>query len=211
MPRRTTATAELSSTAYHPETSRIDRYVESQTVGPSVRTVTVACKLLTGIQLQLQRVQPRIVSGRDGDEMVNFNIKSGKVYHVWGPELPRGGLPEDFVPPIIVGGYALTPNIPADFWNKWVEQNKGAEYFMPPEGAEHGFVYAYPTTASARDAAKEQTKLRTGLEPLSNDKDKDGRLTDPRLPKPLGAGMSGLAREPYPSAEGEAASINQPA
>jgi hypothetical protein len=212
MPRRTaTAIAEPSPTAYRPEMSRVDRYAESQKVGPSVRMVTVACKLVTGLQLQLQRKQPRIVAGRDGDEMVNFNVKSGKIYHVWGPELPRGGLPEGFTPPMIVGGYALTPNIPGEFWNNWVEQNKMAEYFTPPDGAEHGFIYAYPTTASARDAAKEQTKLLTGLEPLSNDKDKDGRLTDPRLPKPLGAGMTPVAREPYPSAEGEAASINQPA
>lgn len=208
---RRTAEAKASPTAYHPETSRIDRYAESQKVGPDVRTVTVACKLLTGIQLQLQRKQPRIVAGRDGDEMVDYNVKTGKIFHIWGPELPRGGLPEGFTPPMIVGGYALTPNIPASFWNDWVEQNKRAEYFTPPDGAEHGFIYAYPTTASARDAAKEQKSLRTGLEPLSTDKDKDGKLTDPRLPRPLNSNMQPLAREPYPAGEGESASISQSA
>jgi len=143
--------------------------------------------------------------------MVTFNTKGGKVYHLFGPELPRGGLPEGFTPPIIVGGYALTPGIPADFWNTWIEQNKLADYFRPPDGAEHGMVFAYATTESARDAAKEQKGLKSGLEPLSTAVDKDGKFTDPRAPRPLLNNMSKLAREMPPGGEGEAAAINLPA
>ena len=217
MPRRraadTAAEQEASSdTAYKPETSRLDRYVESQTVGPSVRTVTVACKIPTGLRMQLETPTKRIISGRDGDELVTFNIPGGKVYHVHGPEMPRGiTLPEGVVPPLIVGGYALTPGIPADFWNRWVEQKKLADFFVPPDGAEHGMIFAYATVESARDAAKEQKGLKSGLEPISMDRDKNGKLTDPRIPVPLSRNLSKLAREQPPHAEGAEASINAPA
>lgn len=193
------------------EQSRHDRYVEKQTAGPSARTVTVACKIATGLQLQLQTPQKRIISGRDGDEVAVFNVKGGKIWHVYGPELPRGGLPEGFTPPLIVGGYALTPGIPADFWNKWVDQNKLADYFVPPDGAEHGMVFAYSTTESASAAAKEQNGLKSGLEPLSTATDKNGKLVDPRAPRPLNNNMSMLAREKAPHAEGESVSISEPA
>jgi hypothetical protein len=212
MPRRLqNEQAQPSPTEYAPEKSRADRYAEKQMVGPSVRTVTVACKVPTGLRLQLETPQKRIIAGRDGDEMVTFNIPGGKVYYVHGPALPRGGLPEGFTPPIIVGGYALTPGIPADFWNTWVQQKKLAEFFLPPDGAEHGMIFAYSTVESTRDAAREQTKLLSGLEPMSTARDSKGNLTDPRIPRPITMNVGKLQPERAPGVEGEAASINQPA
>ena len=180
---RRTAEAKASPTAYHPETSRIDRYAESQKVGPDVRTVTVACKLLTGIQLQLQRKQPRIVAGRDGDEMVDYNVKTGKIFHIWGPELPRGGLPEGFTPPMIVGGYALTPNLPASFWNDWVEQNKRTAF------VESGMIFAYEHNSDIASRGKDYEGKMSGLEPVARDKN---GINDARIPKPINAGVGAI-------------------
>ena len=172
-------------------------------------TVCVACKIPTGLQLQLQTPVPKFVDTKDGLEKVVFNVKGGKVYHVHGPAYPvqpPKGYPR---PPVMAGGYAMTPGIPTKFWNDWLEQNKLADYVIAPDGAEHGMIFAYPTMEEAMAAAKEQERLLSGLEPLSTDVDKDGRLTDPRVPRPIGTGIQKLGPEPYP--EGGATSISLPA
>ena len=165
-------------------------------------TVCVACKIATGLQLQLQAKQPRIVEGRNGPEKIDFWIKGGKVYYVHGPAYPvapPAGYPER---PIMAGGYAITRGIPTKFWNDWLEQNKLADYVVAPDGAEHGMIFAYPTMEDCIAAAKEQEKLLSGLEPLSTDVDKDGRLTDPRVPRPLNPMIGKLGPERNASTEG---------
>jgi hypothetical protein len=166
------------------------------------RTVTVACKIASGLALQLQTQQPRIVDTPKGPEKVMFWVKAGKVYYVHGPAYPTSPPPGYPPAPLIVGGYALTPGIPADFWEQWLEQNKLADYVLPPEGAEHGMIYAMPSMEDAVAVAKEQSTLLSGMEPLSQDKDKDGRLIDPRVPRPLGHGMTKIGPEPHPSIPG---------
>jgi len=78
---------------------------------------------------------------------------------------------------MIEGGYAITRGIPADFWEKWAEQNKLADFFVPPDGCEHGAIFAYPDLDDVISAAREQEKYLTGMEPLSTDVDKNGSLT----------------------------------
>ena len=120
-------------------------------------------------------------------------------YHVNGPARPVGTVPKGFpASPIIEGGYAATPGIPAEFWETWVEQNKLAAYVVPPDGAEHGMIYAMPSLEDAVAAARENEKLLSGLEPISTDEDKDGRLTDRRLPKPMNQMLSKIGTEQRP-------------
>lgn len=169
----------------------------------SKRTVTVACKIPHGMVLQLQRPSERMEDTRDGPKPRTYWVKCGEIYRVRGPAYPVGTIPKGFRrAPINEGGYALTPGIPADFWNQWVEQNAKADFVVAPDGAEHGMIFAYPDMEDAASAAREQEKLLSGLEPISTDEDSRGKLVDPRLPRPENAGLGRLAHEPHQQQQG---------
>jgi hypothetical protein len=158
-------------------------------------TVTVACKIPIGLQLQLQKKQTVRVptghgAGKDAYALDDQWVKYGKVYHVFGPAVPAmGGVPDGYIlPQQIEGGYALTHGIPAAFWAEWVEQNAQAEYVL------NKMIFAYDA-ASARDAAREHADLTSGIEPLSRQTDKDGRMLERRIPKSMSGSVSRLARD----------------
>lgn len=152
----------------------------------SARTVTVACKIPTGLWLQLQRPVERMEDTRDGPRPRSYNAFYGPRYYVNGPAYPVGALPKGFPrQPQIEGGYALTTGIPADFWEQWIEQNEKADFVRPIAGSEHGAIFAYATIEDTAAAARENEKALTGLEPISTDEDARGALTDRRLPKPI--------------------------
>ena len=155
-------------------------------VTATARTVVVACKIPTGIQLQHQEKVKRHVDTKGGIEIVDMWVKRGKVYHCHGPAYPA--LPPDGYPekPIIVGGYAMTPGIPTEFWNDWLKQNASADY------VKGDMIMAHDSLESATAWAKEHAKSRSGLEPISREVDKTGRLTDPRVPKPITMGITKL-------------------
>jgi|WetSurMetagenome_2_1015567.scaffolds.fasta_scaffold00813_10 hypothetical protein len=168
-------------------------------ISPSARTVVVACKVPNGMCLQLQEPAQRMEDTRDGPVARTYWAKRGRPYYVHGPAYPVGTLPKGFPrPPLIEGGYAITRGIPVEFWEAWAEQNKRADYFMTPDGAEHGMIFAYADMDDTIAAAREQEKLLSGLEPLSTDEDRDGKLTDPRLPRPVNLAVAKLAHEPHP-------------
>lgn len=172
--------------------------VKSKPLPASTRTVTVACKVPTGMVLQLQKKQPTLIpDGRGELKEHEFFVKHGPVHFVAGPAYPKfppKGYPP---PPLIVGGYALTPGIPAEFWEEWLEQNKLAQYVLPVNGSEHGAIFAMPTMEDAKAAAEEHEKLLTGLEPISTDVDKNGALIDKRIPRPIGLGIAKLQADSH--------------
>jgi hypothetical protein len=147
---------------------------------PSSGTVTVACKIPQGIRLQLQHKQTtKIPSGRGGEYTFDEQwVFGGPVYHVFGPSTPVGHVDNYILPHKIEGGYAFTRGIPAAFWEQWLEQNKKAPY------VENNMIFAH-REAEVSAIAKDLKQTRSGLEPLSREVDKDGRLKDPRLPKPV--------------------------
>lgn len=160
----------------------------------SGRTVTVACKIPSGLVLQLQRPLDKFEDTREGPQPRKYMVKYGAIHVVRGPAYPCGTVPKGFPkPPIIEGGYALTPGIPRDFWDQWLEQNKTAAYVTPSNGADHGSIFAYPDMEDVVAAAAEQEKYLTGLEPLSTDEDAKGRLTDRRLPRPANMAIGKVA------------------
>lgn len=75
---------------------------------------------------------------------------------------PLNGEAPDF---LIVGGYASTPNVDADFFEEWMRQNA-----THPLVVNH-LIFAHGSENSARDEAKEKKGLKSGLEPLVPDKD----------------------------------------
>jgi len=160
----------------------------------SSRTVIVACKVPTGLRLQLQKPLKKFEDTREGPQARTYNVFYGPVYYVHGPAYPVGTLPKGFPrQPQIEGGYALTSGIPADFWEQWMEQNKEADFVRPIAGAEHGAIFAYGTFEDVTAAARECEKVLTGLEPISTDEDGKGALIDRRLPKPISGMITKLA------------------
>lgn len=153
-------------------------------------TVTVACKIPMGLQLQLQHaMETRIPNGHtggsDGYTLTKSMVFGGPKYFVFGPSMPaNGGRPDNYIlPDKLEGGYALTHGIPAGFWAEWVEQN-GMSAFV-----ENRMVFAMDQ-ASVVSKAREQAELKSGLEPLSRDTDVRGRLVDARLPKPASSALT---------------------
>lgn len=120
-------------------------------------TVTVACKLPNGLQLQLQRFEERpsqIYGG--GVRMERIAIFYGPVVIVGGTASPYGMHPKHRMS----NGYALTPNVDAEFFAKWVEQNKELEV------VEKQMIFAMAKDDSLVSKTKEMEKVRTGLEPV---------------------------------------------
>lgn len=100
-------------------------------------TVTVACKLPHGLHLDLK-----------GRERVT----------VRGTAVPFGTAAHD------IGGFALTPNVDADFFAAWLEAYKNLEV------VKRRLIFAYPKTQDATAQALELRDERSGLEPLDPDK-----------------------------------------
>jgi len=110
----------------------------------STETVVVACKIPCGIRLRL----PDLTF----DE-----------YTVQGPNVPYGREPID-----AGTGYALTPGIPKDFWDKWWERNKDAEF------ARKRYIFAHVKGQDARAETKDYAKHFSGLEPVNQEDPKMG-------------------------------------
>ena len=158
--------------------------------------VTVACKMPQGLVLQLydivevdeqvsggtRRIKmavPRLVNGREAKIELN------------GTAYPQGLAP--YAP--IVGarepgrgeGFALTHNVPADFWEEWLAQNQHSPLLAS------GMLFAHQKMAFVEGDAKERVSLRSGLEPMH--RDSAGELDDPRAPalSPRGVGKVSTA------------------
>jgi hypothetical protein len=132
----------------------------------STATVTVACKHPSGLHLQLHHFFDHEVPVPGGGTKTEKLARPvGEPVRVAGPATPHGEAPKA----IIVGGYALTPGVPKEFWDKWCEQNKGAAVLK------NHVLFAYEKEADTRADAKEHAKLRTGMEPI-----------DPKAPPQIG-------------------------
>jgi hypothetical protein len=125
----------------------------------SEETVTVACKLPHGFIMQLQekttQVQPVMGGGlRETEIWVPSNSH---------PPIPLYGNahPQNMAPIAdIASGFALTYDVPKDFWDVWVAQNKT----LP--AVKNGLIFAQPNARRTKDEAKEKVGLKTGLERL---------------------------------------------
>lgn len=132
----------------------------------SSRTVTVACKIPTGLTLQLcERRETQETAQGTTREVVTYS-KVGDVIVVAGPAYPNGPVPKGFKRrPDVVEGYALTYNVPADFWGAWLEQNKDADYVRS------SMIFALPDVQSVQSKAIEMKDVRSGFEPIDPDGD----------------------------------------
>lgn len=153
----------------------------------TAKTVTVACKLPMGMILHLQEAFKETEQTPNGIREVTRHRKIGDGIHVAGPSMPVG-VPN---PPrkAIVGGYALTRGVDAEFWAKWLKQNEGAAYVV------NKIIFAMPTRDEAETVAEEHESVLSGLEPLNpgHTTAKDGTIVpnDARTPRSI-AGVGAI-------------------
>lgn len=133
--------------------------------------VTVACKFPVGMALQLCAARKEEEQTPMGSRTRITHHKVGKIHYVRGPGQPNGQTPKGYKrPDVSDGGYALTRNIPADFWEQWLEQNKDAPYVV------NKIIFAAGSYDLAEGESNEHADVRSGFEPLVPD-------DDPRIAK----------------------------
>lgn len=129
-------------------------------------TVTVAYKGPHGLDLRVFRMDPfhePVLGGGTRETKRGVETKRVTIKGVAHPiNLPPGAE--------MIGGYALTPNVDADFWELWLSQNKDSQIVTS------GMIFAHAKSADAQGEARNGAKERSGLEPLAQD-------GDPRQPR----------------------------
>lgn len=87
-------------------------------------------------------------------------------------ELKGFSLPYGVAAPMsIAGGYALTPNVDADFFEEWMMVNENLDLVKKK------FIFAAAKASDASSMAREMAETMSGLEPL--DPDKPGKGLEP--------------------------------
>lgn len=64
----------------------------------------------------------------------------------------------------VIGGFGITPNVPKDFWEAWLKEHREMKYVKNKQ------IWAYGSTAGARDKAREMAEIKHGMEGLNVEK-----------------------------------------
>ena len=128
-------------------------------------TVYVACKLPNGLEIfdEVEDVSQEQMFG-GGFKEVKVWRKTGQTYQLNGNAIDweqqrRSGEQAH----LIIGGYGITPGIPREFWERWVERHKTDRLVTG------GFVKAHRSESGIRGYAREHAKLQSGMEPINPD------------------------------------------
>lgn len=153
--------------------------------------VTVACRVPNGLRLRLFRFEEAselVLGGGTRTYQRSIPITKGDkplevVVH--GPSIPMGFAPSY----LIVGGYALTPNIDKDFFEAWMEQNRNTDLVR------NKMIFCQEHTQDAQAQAQEQKDVRSGMEPMDMSMTtRNGRqvVKDQRMPRPTSSALDPL-------------------
>lgn len=136
---------------------------EATMSGPEIMTenkseyVLVGCKIPNGLKLRLFRPMETyepVIGG--GSRKVTKWTPTGVQYELHGSRVAPGKMPNY----LISLGAAYT-RLPREFWDKWVAQNKECALLR------NNVLWAVDDdNRSARDAARDAEKIRSGLGPL---------------------------------------------
>lgn len=144
--------------------------------------VTIACKLpIPWLDLRLTYLVEKEQPGLNGSRVVREAVFSGEFIRIRGTAYPRaGGVPEGFPQkPMMMNGFALTPNVDEDKWDAWMEIGGGKHSAM----VKNGLLFAYTDLSNIKARTLEMRDFQTGLEPLDPRVDDKGRGIDPRAPR----------------------------
>lgn len=142
---------------------------------PTGDTVTVGCKMPNGFILQNFELVDVWEAGPSGGTTVKRARRVPGEYILKGfavdfTKISKGVMPLHQ----ISGGYGLTPGVPRDFWDKWLEDHKRDPIVT------NQLIFAASTQERAFDKAREQGEIKSKLEPL----DPDNLPVDVRRIKP---------------------------
>ena len=136
---------------------------------PESGVVTVACKLPCGLILQLcQMEEMREPIPGGGFKITTVARRIGDQVVLNPARVPFGVTPEYK----IIGGYALTENVDAQFFAEWLRQNSDALI------VKNKLIFAYEKDATVVAAAREHKSVQSGFEPINMN-------GDPRMPKDI--------------------------
>lgn len=120
-------------------------------------TVSVACKVPNGLILRLfEPVEANEPVMGGGFRKVHAFRPTGKNVTIKGPAHRLEMAPS--VP--VIGGYGLTHGVDADFWSKWLEQNKESPLVTS------GQIFANEKSTYVESQSREGAKIKSGLEPI---------------------------------------------
>lgn len=124
-------------------------------------TVTVACKIPMGLVLHIDDMVEETEPTPTGFRKITIARKRDETYTVVGPSIDLARLQQDRgLHKIVIHGCGLTPDIPLEFWEEWLEQHRDHPL------VKNGQIFAQSTEAKARAHAKEMKDVRSGLEPI---------------------------------------------
>ncbi|SRR6266705_3194467 len=137
----------------------------------STATVCVACKLPHGLILrvfEMEETEVPILNGppkrvKQARELARRFVVNGfshaqnraPDYDIQSPHVLGNGTTE--------GGYALTPGVPKDLWDLWLEQNKTSMMVR------NGLIFAFDRREDVNAKAADGQKIRSGLERMDPD------------------------------------------
>jgi len=125
-------------------------------------TLTVACKLPNGLILRTFDMVDTHEQGPLQSRTVKMARYTGQSFKINGNSFAQNKAP--MFGQMENHGFALTHDVPADLWNKWLEQNKDAEI------VQRGHIFAHGDGRSVRAEANEKKAEKTGLERLDQKK-----------------------------------------
>jgi hypothetical protein len=145
---------------------------------PESGTVTVACKMPNGYKMRVFNMvdfdEPVMGGGVKTRKRAELDTKYGVVV-LNGFAHEKGKAPSSE----LIGGFGLTSGVDAQFFARWLEQNKDSAIVR------NGLIFAAKSTEDVKAQAREQKKLQSGLQPLSMARTmKNGRSVpvDARVP-----------------------------
>lgn len=150
--------------------------VEQQTTAQ--RTVTVACKIPMGIVLQEFAMREEREQTINGVRDVQIGRATGRSVMINGcaiqPNKVRYDLRGQSVH-ITAGGYALTPNVPAEIWENWLKFNGDSPM------VHNRMIFAAGSAREVEAIARENEGRRSNLEPAVPTTETNPK-GDPRMP-----------------------------
>lgn len=126
----------------------------TNTVTEAREVVSVACKLPSGFILR------EFHPNQETEQVLGGGTRDVTVYRATGDQVVikgAGWRPGD-TPPILIGGYRITPNVPKRLWDNWYAANKDSDL------VKNHIVYARSQQSDAEAWSREHEKAPTGLE-----------------------------------------------
>ncbi len=127
-------------------------------------TVTVACKAPNGIFMRLFEMKPHVepVLG-GGTREVHQAVQVGPMVKINGYAAEAGKMPASGAE--VIKGYALTPGVPADFFEEWLKQNQDHDLVL------NGLIFAHAQPNSVKAQIRENESRWDGLQPMAQKAD----------------------------------------